>query len=62
MEKKHKFIFEYAGGKIECYNTQAEIAKMLADPSVKLISVNDSGAYCGTYRRKSKKKGSGKNV
>ena len=57
METKHKFIFEYAGAKIECHNTQKEIAKMLADPAVKLISVNDGG-YRGTRKKKqSKKKG-----
>lgn len=31
MEKKHRFIFEYAGGKIECYNTQAEIGDGVGD-------------------------------
>ena len=62
MEAKHKFIFEYAGAKIECYNTQKQIAKMLADPAVKLISVNDGG-YRGTRKKKqTKKKGNGENV
>lgn len=55
MEKKHKFIFEYAGMKFECYNTQKEIAEKLSDPSVKLISVNDGG-YRGTRKKKQTKK------
>ena len=51
LEKKHKFIFEYAGAKVECYSTQKQIAEMLADPAVKLISVNDCG-YRGTRKKK----------
>lgn len=51
MGKKYKFIFEYAGAKVVCYSTQKEISKMLADPTVKLISVNDNG-YRVRYTKK----------
>lgn len=40
FEKKHRFVFEYAGAKVECYSTQSQIAEMLSDPTVKLISIN----------------------
>lgn len=40
FEKKHRFIFEYAGARVECYSTQKQIAEMLLDPTIKLISVN----------------------
>ncbi len=51
MEKKHKFIFEYAGAKVECHSTQKQIAEMLRDPTIKLISVNDGG-YRSTRKKK----------
>lgn len=47
---KHKIIFEVMGGTVTAYKTQEEIADMLKNPDVKLISVNDRGAY--TPKRK----------
>lgn len=46
---KHHFIYEFEGMKIEAYNTQAEIAEILNNPLVKLISVNNVGVQ---YRPK----------
>ena len=40
MQQKHKFVFEYMGGTVTAYKTQAEIAVMLKYPDLKLISVN----------------------
>lgn len=45
FEKKHRFIFEYAGARVECYSTQKQIAEMLSDPTIKLISINLPKAY-----------------
>lgn len=51
---KHRFIFEYAGGKVEAYKTQKDIAEMLQNPAIKLISINDTSNYC--YRKKGRAK------
>ena len=51
MQQEHKIIFEYMGGTVTAYKTQAEIAVMLKYPDLKLISVNDSGVC---YRSKKK--------
>lgn len=42
---KYKFVFEWQGGKVTAYKTQAEIAEMLKSPDVKLISVGDGEVY-----------------
>lgn len=55
MQQKHKFIFEYMGGTVTTYKTQAEIAVMLQYPDLKLISVNDSSVYYHPKKRKGKK-------
>lgn len=55
MQQKHKFIFEYMGGIVTAYKTQAEIAIMLKHPDLKLISVNDSGVCYRSKKRKGKK-------
>ncbi len=48
---KHKFVFEWLGGKVTAYKTQAEIAEMLKNPNIKLISINGAKIY----RQKGKK-------
>ncbi len=45
MKSKYKFIFEWLGGKVTAYKTQAEIAEMLKSPDIRLISVGDSKVY-----------------
>lgn len=40
-DTKHRFIYEFEGIKVEAYNTQKEIAEMLINPKIKLISVNN---------------------
>ena len=55
MQQKHKIIFEYMGGTVTAYKTQAEIAVMLKYPDLKLISVNDSGVCYRSKKRKVKK-------
>ena len=55
MQQKHKFVFEYMGGTMTAYKTQAEIAVMLKYPDLKLISVNDSGVCYRSKKRKGKK-------
>ena len=57
MQQKHKFVFEYMGGIVTAYKTQAEIAVMLKYPDLKLISVNDSGVCYRSKKRKGEKKG-----
>ena len=51
FEKKHRFIFEYAGARVECYSTQKQIAEMLSDPTIKLISINFPKAYYSSRKR-----------
>ena len=55
MQQKHKFVFEYMGGIVTAYKTQAEIAVMLKYPDLKLISVNNSGVCYRSKKRKGKK-------
>ena len=57
MQQKHKIIFEYMGGIVTAYKTQAEIAEWLQSPDVKLISVNDSGLCYRSKKRKGKMNG-----
>ena len=45
MNSKYRFVFEWQGGKVTAYKTQAEIAEMLKSPDVKLISVGDGEVY-----------------
>lgn len=45
MKPKYKFVFEWLGGKVTAYKTQAEIAEMLKSPDIKLISVGDGEVY-----------------
>ena len=42
---KYKFVFEWQGGKVTAYKTQAEIAEMLKSPDIKLISVGNTEIY-----------------
>ncbi len=51
--KKYKFVFEWINGKVTAYKTQAEIAEMLKNPDVKLISVGNDVVY--TPKRKKAK-------
>ena len=55
MQQKHKFVFEYMGGTVTAYKTQAEIAVVLKYPDLKLISVNNSGVCYRSKKRKGKK-------
>lgn len=55
VQQKHKFVFEYMGGTVTAYKTQAEIAVMLKYSDLKLISVNDSGVCYRSKKRKGKK-------
>lgn len=55
MQQKHKIIFEYMGGTVTAYKTQAEIAVVLKYPDLKLISVNNSGVCYRSKKRKGKK-------
>lgn len=55
MQQKYKIIFEYMGGIVTAYKTQVEIAVILQYSDLKLISINDSGAYYRPKKRKVKK-------
>lgn len=45
MKSKYKFVFEWQGGKVTAYKTQAEIAEMLKNPDIKLISIGNDAVY-----------------
>lgn len=42
MQSKYKFVFEWLEGIVTAYKTQEEIAEMLKNPDIKLISVGDT--------------------
>ncbi|MCD8377365.1 MAG: hypothetical protein LUB59_01100 [Candidatus Gastranaerophilales bacterium] len=39
MKRLYEFVFEYADAMIKCRSSQKQIAKMILDPAIKLISV-----------------------
>ena len=53
LQAKYKFVFEWLDGKVTAYKTQEEIAEMLKNPDIKLISVGDTGI---NWRKRKKAK------
>ena len=49
--RRYKFVFEWLGGKVTAYKTQSEIAEMLKNPDIKLISIDD----CEVFKLQKKK-------
>ena len=43
--RRYKFVFEWLGGKVTAYKTQPEIAEMLKNPDIKLISIGDCEVF-----------------